>query len=82
MNTMLYLLWSGNANWNVFTKEECPNLKRFTCYCYKQYRVPEEKTNLALEKLKQRKDELIRENKQPTRHNYQKLFPQLEELIA
>jgi len=78
----LYLLWSTQG-WEVSRALPAPKEhKPLLSYAYRKYEFPEEKIQVAQQRLEEKRSELEKRHEIPTRHNAQQLFPQLSELLA
>ena len=80
MKEICYLLWNSDG-WGVYSKSTCPDPDAFPDYCYKKYEIDIEKYLELFEKLIKIKERLVSKNILPSRENYNKIFPKLEELL-
>lgn len=80
MEETYYLLWNSDS-WGVYDKSACPDPGAFPNYCYREYQVDDEKSSELFEKLMKIKERLVNENIIPSKENYNKIFPKLEELL-
>jgi len=80
MKEICYLLWNPDG-WGVYGKGTCPDPGAFPDYWYKKYEIDIEKYSELFEKLIKIKEKLVSENILPSKENYKKIFPGLEELL-
>ncbi len=80
MEQIYYLLWNSDA-WGVYDKSACPDPGAFPNYYYKKYQVDEGKSSKLFKKLMKIKERLVKKEITPSIENYNKIFPELEELL-
>lgn len=80
MEQIYYLLWNPHG-WGVYNVGMCPDPGAFPNFWYKKYQVDEERVSELFEKLMKIKERLVKENITPSRENYNKIFPELSNLL-
>jgi hypothetical protein len=80
MKQIYYLLWNSDA-WGVYDKSACPDPGAFPNFWYKKYQIKREKSSELFKKLMKIKERLVKEDITPSKENYNKIFPELEELL-
>jgi len=80
MEQIYYLLWNPDG-WGVYNTCTCPDPGAFPNFWYRKYQVDEERASKLFEKLIKIKERLVSENIIPSQEDYNKIFPELEELL-
>ncbi len=80
MEETYYLLWNPDG-WGVYNVCTCPDPGAFPNFWYRKYQVDKERVSELFKKLMKIKERLVSKNILPSRENYNKIFPELEELL-